>query len=69
MHQNPESDRYTSDEKGAVVDHTSDELELIAVSKRSTRLLPHATGVHTKLKPLEQEATKFEKSMIGMLQK
>ena len=37
MHQDPERDRYTSDEEGTVVDNASDELEVIAVSKRSTR--------------------------------
>ena len=53
MHQ----DSYTSDEEGTVVAHAADELELIAVSKRPTKLLPHATFVHTNLEPLEQEAT------------
>ena len=33
MHQNPDRDRYTSDEEGTVVDNAADELELIAVSK------------------------------------
>ena len=42
-HQDPDRDRYTSDEEGTVVDNAADELELIAVSKRPTRLLPHGT--------------------------
>ena len=41
MHQDPDRDRYTSDEEGTVVDNAADKLELIAVSKRPTRLLPH----------------------------
>ena len=53
MHQDPDRDRHTSDEEGTVVDNAADELELIAVSKRSTRLIPHATVVRTNLKPLE----------------
>ena len=39
-HQDPDRDRYTSDEEGTVIDNAADELELIAVSKRPTRLLP-----------------------------
>ena len=53
IHQDPDRDRYTSDEQGTV----ADELELIAVSKLPTILLPHATVVRTNLEPLEQEAT------------
>ena len=44
-HQDPDRDRYTSDEEGTIVDNAADELELIAVSKRPTILLPHATVV------------------------
>ena len=43
MHQDPKRDRYISDEEGTVVDNAADELELIAVSKRPIRLLPHGT--------------------------
>ena len=39
--QDPDRHRYTSEEKGTVVDNAANELELIAVSKRPTRLLPH----------------------------
>ena len=61
MHQDPDRDRYTSDEEGTVVDNAADELKLIAVSKRPTRLLPHGTVVRTNLKPSVQEATPLKK--------
>ena len=61
MHQDPDRDRYTSDGEGTVVDNAADELELIAVSKRPTRLLPHGTVVRTKLEPSVQEATPLNK--------
>ena len=54
-------DRYTTDEEGTVVDNAKEELELIAVSKRPTRLLPHGTAVCTNLEPSVQEATPFKK--------
>ena len=61
MHQDPDRDRYTSDEEGTVVDNAADELELIAVLKRPTRLLPHGTVVCTNLEPSVQEATPSKK--------
>ena len=61
MHQDPDRDRYTSDEEGTVVDNAADELKLIAVSKRPTRLLPHGTVVRTNLEPSVQEATPLMK--------
>ena len=61
MHQDPDRDRYTSDEEGIVIDNAADELELIAVSKRPTRLLPHATVVRTNLQPSVQEAIPLKK--------
>ena len=61
MHQDPDRDRYTSDEAGTVVDNAAEELELIAVSKRPTRLLPHGTVVRTNLEPSVQEATPLKK--------
>ena len=60
-HQDPDRDRYTSDEEGTVVDNAADELELIAVSKRPTRLLPLGTVVRTNLEPSVQEATPLKK--------
>ena len=59
--QDPDRDRYTSDEEGTVVDNAADELELIAVSKRPTRLLPHGTVVRTNLEPSVPEATPLKK--------
>ena len=61
MLQNPDRDSYTSDKEGTVVDNAADELELIAVSKRLTRLLPHGTVVRTNLEPSVQEATPLKK--------
>ena len=61
MHQDPDRDRYTSDEEGTVTDNAAEELELIAVSKRPTRLLPHGTVVRTNLEPSVQEATPLNK--------
>ena len=49
MHQDSDRDRFTSDEEGTVVGNAPGELELIAVSKLPTRLLPHATVVRTNL--------------------
>ena len=60
-HQDPDRDRYTSDEEGTVVDNAADELELIAVSKRPTRLLPHGTVVRTNLESSVQEAMPLKK--------
>ena len=60
-HQDPDRDRYSSDEKGTVVDMAADELELIAVSKQPTRLLPNATVVRTNLETSVQEATPLKK--------
>ena len=61
MHQDPDRDRYTSDEEGTVADNAAEELELIAVSKRPTRLLPHDTVVHTNLEPSVRGATPLKK--------
>ena len=61
MHRDPDRDRYTSDEEGTVVDNAGDELELIAVSKRPTKLLPHGTVVRTNLEPSVQEARPLNK--------
>ena len=56
MNQDPDRYKYTSDEEGTVVDNAADELELIAISKRPTRLLPHGTVVDTNLELYVQEA-------------
>ena len=64
MRQDPDSDRYTTDEHGTVVDHAEDELALLAVWKRPTRLLPHITFNYTNLEPLEQAVTPLKKTMV-----
>ena len=61
MHQDPDRDRYTSNEEGTVVDNAADELELIAVSKRPSRFLPLGTVVRTNLEPSVQEAPPLKK--------
>ena len=61
IHQDPDSDRYTSDEEGTVVDNAADEFELIAVWRRPIRLLRHGTVVRTNLEPSVQEATPLKK--------
>ena len=61
MHQYPDRDRGTSDEVGNVVDNAADELELIAVSKRPTRLPRHGTVVRTNLEPSVQGTTPLKK--------
>ena len=43
------------------MDNAADELELIAVSKRPTRLPPHATVARTSLEPSVQEAKPLKK--------
>ena len=43
------------------MDNAADVLKLMAVSKRPTRLLPHATVVRTNLEPSVQEATPLKK--------
>ena len=48
-------------EEGTVVDNAADELGLIAVSKRPTRLLPHGTVVRTNREPSVQEAMPLKK--------
>ena len=63
-HQDPDRDRYTSDEEGTVVDNAAYELELIAVSKRPTRLpvtwygRPYQSGNHLC------RSDAFEKDMV-----
>ena len=67
MHQNPDRGTYTSDEEGTVVDNAADELEVIAVSKCPTRLLPHGTVVRTNLEPSVQEAMPLKKILCVKL--
>ena len=58
MHQDPDTDRYTSDEKSTVVDNAGDELELIALSKRPTRLRPYQSVT------IRARRDTFEKDMV-----
>ena len=44
--------------KTLIDQYIEDELELIAVSKGPTMLLPRASVVRTNLQPLEQETTR-----------
>ena len=43
------------------MDNAADELEVIAVSKRATRLVPHGTVFRTNLEPSVQKATPLKK--------
>ena len=61
IHQDSDRDRCTPDEECIVVDHGADKLELIAVSKRQTRLLRYTSFVRTNIESLEQEATPLKK--------
>ena len=54
VYQDPDSDRYLiPDER--VFDNAADDLETIAVSKRSISLLPQKEVVRSDLQPFEQE--------------
>ena len=61
MHQDPDRDRYSSDEEGTVIDSAADELDLIAVSKRPTMSLLYATVVRTNLESSMQETKPLKK--------
>ena len=61
LHQDPDRDRYSSDEDGTILNNAADGLELIAMSKRPTKLLPHGTVVRTNLEPSVHEATPLKK--------
>ena len=63
-HQDPDRDRYTSDEEGTVVDNAADELELVAVSKRPTRLLPHGMVATYQSGTICAGSIAFEKDMV-----
>ena len=60
VYQDPDSDRYLiSGER--VFDNAADDLETIAVSKRSMSLLPQKEVVRTDLQPFEQETQPLAK--------
>ena len=54
MYQDPDSDRYLIPSE-KVFDNAADDLETIAVSKRSISLLPQKEVVRTDLQPFKQE--------------
>ena len=63
MHQDPDRQRYTTNEESTEVDSAADDLEMIALSTRPTRLLPHATVNRSNLEPLEESNT-FEEETV-----
>ena len=60
VHQDPDSDRYLVPGE-RVFDNAADDLETIAVSKRSLSLLPQTEVVRTDLQPFEQETEPLAK--------
>ena len=60
VYQDPDSDRYLIPGE-RVFDNAADDLETIAVSKRSMSLLPQKEIVRTDLQPFEQETQPFAK--------
>ena len=60
LHQDPNSDRYLLRSE-TVFDNAADDLETIAVSKRSMSLLPQKKVVRTDLQPFRQETEPLAK--------
>ena len=60
VHQDPDSDRYLVPGE-RVFDNAADDLEAIAVSKRSLSLLPQKEVVRTNLQPFKQETEPLAK--------
>ena len=60
VYQDPDSDRYLIP-SGRVFDNAADDLETIAVSKRSISLLPQKEVVRTDLQPFQQETQPLAK--------
>ena len=60
VHQDPDSYRYLV-HHGRVFDNAVDDLEAIAVSKRSLSLLPQKEVVRTDLQPFKQETEPLSK--------
>ena len=60
IYQDPDSDRYlTPGER--FLDNAADDLETIAVSKRSISLLPQKEVVRTDLQPFKQETQPWQR--------
>ena len=60
VYQDPDSDRYLVPSE-TVFDNAADDLETIAVSKRSMNLLPQKEVVRTDLQPFKQETEPLAK--------
>ena len=60
VYQDPDSDRYLIPNE-RIFDNAADDLETIAVSKRSMSLLPQKEVVRTDLQPFEQETQPLAK--------
>ena len=60
VYQDPDSDRYLIPNE-RIFDNTADDLETIAVSKRSMSLLPQKDLVRTDLQPFQQETQPLAK--------
>ena len=63
VYQDPDSDRYLMPGE-RVFDNAADDLETIAVSKRSISLLPQKEVVRTHLQPFEQETQPLAKDLV-----
>ena len=61
VYQDPDSDRYLYPSE-IVFDNADDDLEMIAVSKCSTRLLPQKEAVRTDLQPFKEETDPLAKT-------
>ena len=70
VYQDPDSDRYLIPGE-RVFDNAADDLETIALSKRSMSLLPQKEVVRTDLQPFEQETQPLEagNTAVGMTDK
>ena len=63
VYQDPDSDRYLIPSE-SVFDNAADDLETIAVSKRSMSLLPQKEAVRTDLQPFQQETQPLAKICV-----
>ena len=68
MYQDPDSDRYIIP-SDRVLDNAADDLETIAVSKRSISLVPQKEVVMTDLQPFKQETQPLAKIWRVKLEK
>ena len=61
IHQDPDRDRYTSDEEGTVVDNAADELETDSSFKTPNQIAATWYGRPYHLEPSVQEATPLKR--------